>query len=68
MDRYDKAIKVLTWAKGHPEDWEVICGYAPGGLERCTEIAGALQAAQLYELALMMTVRAINLELKIEEK
>lgn len=64
MDRYNMAIRLLTWAKEHPREWAVICGFEEAGLEEQMEIARDMEDAGFYELGLMMTARAIKMYLE----
>lgn len=61
MDRYDIAMRLLTWAREHPREWNVICGFEEADLEEQMEIAQAMEDAGYYELGLMMTARAIKM-------
>lgn len=61
MDRYDIAMRLLTWAKVQPWEWSVICGFEKADLEEQMEIAQDLEDAGFYELGLMMTARAIKM-------
>ena len=63
MDRYNIAVRLLTWAKEHPWEWAVICGFEEADLEEQMEIAQTMEDAGFYELGLMMTVRIIRMRL-----
>lgn len=64
MNRYDIATRLLTWAKEHPREWAVICGFEEAGMEEQMKVAKAMEDAGYYELGLMMTVRIIRMRLK----
>ena len=61
MNRYDIATRLLAWAREHPREWAVICGFEKADLEEQMEIAQDLEEAGFYELGLMMTARAIKM-------
>lgn len=66
MDRYDMAVKLLGWAKEHPREWDIICGFERGSLEQNLNIAETLRDERFYELSLMMTLRVLQLRMEIE--
>lgn len=67
MERYEKAIKLLKWAKEHPQEWDIVCGLEAGGQARSLSIAESLMAEGFYELSLMLTLRVLQLRMEIEE-
>lgn len=68
MDRYDMAVKLLEWAKDHPREWDIVCGFERGSLEQALGIAELLRDEGFYELRLMMTVRAAGIRLAQDQK
>jgi len=61
MNRYDIAICLLAWAREHPREWSVICGFEEADLGEQMEVAQGLEDAGFYELGLMMTARVIKM-------
>lgn len=64
MERYNIATRLLAWARVHPREWGVICGFEEADLEEQIEIAQTMEDAGFYELGLMMTVRIIRMRLE----
>lgn len=64
MDRYNIAMRLLGWAREHPREWGVICGFEEAGLNEQIEAAQDVEDAGFYELGLMMTVRTIKMRLE----
>lgn len=67
MDKYEMAVKVLKWAKEHPQEWNVVCGIQDADLDENLTIAGMLRDERFYELCLMLTIRATMMLLEDEE-
>lgn len=67
MDRYETAMRVMTWAKEHTWEWGVVCGLQNAGLDENLTIAEMLRDEELYELGLMLTIRATMMLLEAEE-
>lgn len=67
MDRYEMALKLLTWAREHPREWDMICGFGTGSVEQNLTAAEMLRDEGFYELCLMMTARTVRLQLSREE-
>lgn len=61
MKQYDIAMRLLEWARVHPREWGVICGFEEAELNEQIEATQDMEDAGFYELALMMTVRIIKM-------
>lgn len=68
MDRYEMAVRLLEWAKDHPREWGIVCGFGRGNLEQDLDIAEMLRDEGFYELCLMMTVRAAGIRLDWDKR
>lgn len=67
MDRFEKAVKLVEWAKEHPWEWGVICGFLDANLDEDLMIAEMLRDEEFYELSLMLTIRVTMMLLEAEE-
>lgn len=67
MERHEMAIRMSKWAKQHPWEWGVICGFLDASLDENLMIAEILQDEGFYELNLMLTIRVTMMLLETEE-
>lgn len=63
MDRYDMAVRLLNWARAHPQEWSIVCGFERGSVIQSLRAAEMLRDEGFYELCLMMTVRTAQMRL-----
>lgn len=63
-DTFERGRAVTRWAVAHWEEWEIICGLRPAGIERNLEIYDLLRADGLPELTEMMLTRIYTMMLE----
>lgn len=56
-ENFARGMAAIRWAVDHMEEWEIVCGLRPAGLERTMEIYYMLREERLQELQEMMVSR-----------
>lgn len=56
-ENFERGMAAIRWAVDHFEEWEIVCGLRPAGLERTMEVYYMLREESLQELQEMMVSR-----------